>query len=120
MDRLDDRMMEEIKQRNRNAKEAERSKAAERAGNKDERTESIAEAGYIEARFHAQDGTDELVWLKVIKVMDGKVQGAIYRKPEKVKFNIGESVVVRFKDIVDTRRKINGPITEELKKYFPL
>lgn len=113
--------MAEMKERNRLAKMKALEEAhAKRMADKDSRLDVIENAGFVKARFSLKDGGEELVWLKVVKVLDDKVQGAVYRKPEKLTFRVGESVVVRFKDIIETKAKVNGPLDRDnLANHFP-
>lgn len=112
----------ELKERNRLAKVKAQEEATEkRMAQKDSRQDAIDNAGFVKARFPLKDGGEEFIWLKVVKVLEDKVQGAVYRKPEKLAFRVGESVVVRNKDIVETKVKVNGPLDRDnLSNHFPL
>lgn len=83
-------------------------------------SDQVRNAGFIRAVFHIPGQEDELVWLRVRKVLDDKVEGNIYRKPERAKFEVAESMVIRTKDIVETRERLNGPLSiKNIKRYFP-
>jgi uncharacterized protein YegJ (DUF2314 family) len=114
--------LEEIRKQNQERKDAEKAKTQVVISKEHNlKAEQVENAGYVKAAFHIKGEPDEMVWVKVIKVAGDRVQGAVYRKPERVKMNAGESVVVRVKDIVDTRPKVSGPLdTDTLAKYFPL
>jgi uncharacterized protein YegJ (DUF2314 family) len=120
MNTLSPEKLEEIRQRNQKAKDVDMAKP-KNLPEHSKIEEDLENAGFVKAAFHVKDGADEMVWLKVIKVSGDRVQGAIYRKPERVTFKVGESVVVRIKDIIETRERISGPINQDkLERYFPL